>query len=216
VRCIVTAGPTYEPLDEVRRLTNFSTGRLGVELAGNLTALGHEVTLLLGYYATWRGPQNAQVVDTFTTTADLRDRLRALASPVPTAIFHAAAVSDFGFGRVWEKTADGTLKEVHAAKVSTRQAGLLVELGPTPKILAELRQWHPHALLVGWKYELDGGREDVLAKASQQLAACATDACVANGQAYGEGFGLVTPDKSCRHCATREALYEALAGLLSS
>ena len=38
MRCIVTAGPTYEPLDEVRRLTNFSTGRLGIELANFLTA----------------------------------------------------------------------------------------------------------------------------------------------------------------------------------
>ena len=45
MNCIVTAGPTYEPLDEVRRLTNSSTGRLGSELANYLTARGHRVTL---------------------------------------------------------------------------------------------------------------------------------------------------------------------------
>jgi len=41
MRCIVTAGPTYEPLDKVRRLTNFSSGRLGSELGDFLTDRGH-------------------------------------------------------------------------------------------------------------------------------------------------------------------------------
>jgi phosphopantothenoylcysteine synthetase/decarboxylase len=48
MNCIVTAGPTYEPLDDVRRLTNFSTGRLGTELANFLAARGHKVILLIG------------------------------------------------------------------------------------------------------------------------------------------------------------------------
>ena len=47
MHCIVTAGPTYEPLDKVRRLTNFSTGRLGSELVTFLTARGHDTTLLI-------------------------------------------------------------------------------------------------------------------------------------------------------------------------
>src|SRR3954471_6241897 len=55
VHCLVTAGPTYEPLDEVRRLTNFSTGQLGTELAAFLTANGHRVTLLIGEQSTYRG-----------------------------------------------------------------------------------------------------------------------------------------------------------------
>ena len=51
MNCIVTAGPAYEPLDDVRRLTNFSTGRLGTELANYLAARGHNVHLLLGEQA---------------------------------------------------------------------------------------------------------------------------------------------------------------------
>jgi hypothetical protein len=46
--------------------------------------------------------------------------------------------------------------------------------------------------LVGWKYEVDGDRDQVLEKAQQQIAENKTDACVANGRAYGAGFGLVT------------------------
>nr|HPO44145.1 phosphopantothenoylcysteine decarboxylase [Verrucomicrobiota bacterium] len=74
MRCVVTAGPTFEPLDAVRRLTNFSTGRLGSELADFLAARGHDVTLLRGEQATWRGEVRARRVQTFTTTADLRAR----------------------------------------------------------------------------------------------------------------------------------------------
>jgi phosphopantothenoylcysteine decarboxylase/phosphopantothenate--cysteine ligase len=95
MRCVVTAGPTYEPLDEVRRLTNFSTGRLGSELGSFLAARANKVTLLIGELATYRGEQLVHRVETFTTTADLQERLRALSKESVDAIFHAAAVSDF-------------------------------------------------------------------------------------------------------------------------
>src|ERR1039457_6889736 len=102
MHCIVTAGPTYEPLDEVRRLTNFSTGRLGLGLANTPGARGHEASLLIGQSAAYRGECHARQVETFTTTANLRDRLQALASPAIAAVFHAAAVSDFRFGKIWQ------------------------------------------------------------------------------------------------------------------
>src|ERR1044072_6210470 len=94
----VTAGPTYEPLDEVRRLTNFSTGKLGSELANFLTEHGYEVTLLVGEAATLCGEKKAKHIQHFTSTQDLRDRLEALASSDVNAVFHAAAVSDFKVG----------------------------------------------------------------------------------------------------------------------
>src|SRR5437016_1845562 len=101
MHCVVTAGPTYEPLDEVRRLTNFSTGRLGAELGNFLTSRGHQVTLLLGEQATYSGERNAERVEIFATTEDLQDRLRALSNQSVGAVFHTAAVSDFRFGKIW-------------------------------------------------------------------------------------------------------------------
>ena len=183
---LVTAGPTYEPLDEVRRLTNFSTGKLGSELANFLVSRGHDLTLLLGYYAIYRDEQRAQTIETFTTTTDLAARLQKLSSRPCDAVFHAAAVSDFTFGKVWEGSPGEGLRQVQSAKVSTRQGSLWVELLPTPKIIRELREWFPKARLVGWKYEMDGDRTQVLTRAEQQLAENRTDACVANGRAYGE------------------------------
>ncbi len=157
MQCIVTAGPTFEPLDQVRRLTNFSTGRLGSELVNYLAARGHETTLLIGQQATYGGERHAGQTETFTTTANLRERLQALASPAVAAVFHAAAVSDFTFGKVWRRLPQGELGELKGGKLSTREGTLLAELLPTPKIIAELRQWFPTARLVGWKYEVEGG-----------------------------------------------------------
>jgi len=210
MKCVVTAGPTYEPLDEVRRLTNFSTGKLGSGLANFLAAQGHDVILLLGHYASYRGDQKARQVDIFTTTADLRSRLQALAGQEMGAVFHAAAVSDFTFGKIWERNERGELIGCDERKVPTRKGSLLAELQPTPKTIAELRGWFPHARIVGWKYELDGDRARVIELARQQMANYRTDACVVNGAAYGGGFGFVTEGGHVAHSADAATLYVSL------
>jgi len=211
MNCIVTAGPTYEPLDDVRRLTNFSTGRLGTELANFLAARGHKVILLIGAMATHGGERRAQRVETFTTAADLRDKLKAVSAKKVDAIFHAAAVGDFAFGRIFTPNESGKLAEIKAAsKISTRQSKLLVELVATPKIIAELRGWFPRTRIVGWKFQADGARTDAVSAAKEQIAECSTDLCVANGPAYGGGFGLVARDGRVAHLASAPLLFEAL------
>jgi phosphopantothenoylcysteine decarboxylase/phosphopantothenate--cysteine ligase len=211
MNCIVTAGPTYEPLDDVRRLTNFSTGLLGTELANFLAARGHKVILLIGTMATHGGERRAQRVETFTTTADLREKLKAVSSKKVDAIFHAAAVSDFSFGKIFMPNEAGKLAEIKSVnKISTRPGKLLVELVATPKIIAGLRGWFPRTRIVGWKFEADGTRADALNAAKGQLAECSTDLCIANGPAYGEGFGLVTRDGKVVHLSSAPLLFEAL------
>lgn len=210
MNCIVTAGPTYEPMDHVRRLTNFSTGKLGIELANFLTAHGHEVTLLLGETATHAGEIKAGRIERFSTTADLAGKLKKFSAESADAVFHAAAVSDFGFGKIWLRNAAGELTETKGAKFSTRQGTLLAELVPTPKLITELRGWFPNAKLVGWKYEVDGDHAGVIQKAEDQLTDCDTDACVANGPAYGSGFGLVSDVGHCTHLKDAAALFSSL------
>jgi len=209
----VTAGPTYEPLDQVRRLTNFSSGRLGSELTNYLAECGHEVTLLIGQQATWRGERQAARVGTFSTTANLREQLQALAAESFDAVSHAAAVSDFSFGKVFVRDGKGALQELSSGKFSTRGEPLLVELVPTLKVISEMRQWFPRARIVGWKYEVDGTRDEVIEKASRQIFENQSDACVANGPAYGDGFGMVTPE-GCSDIGDAPALYRALEELL--
>ena len=210
MNCIVTAGPTYEPLDDVRRLTNFSTGRLGTELANFLTARGHQVTLFIGESATYAGDRKTQRIKVFSTTADLRMKLKSFAGKKVDAIFHAAAVSDFTFGQMFTRDAAGKLKVPKPSrKISTRGGNLFVELVPTPKIIAELRGWFPRTKIVGWKFETDGRRADALRAAKRQIADCSTDFCVANGPAYGRGFCMVSADGQ-KHFTGRPELFAAL------
>ena len=215
MNCIVTAGPTYEPLDDVRRLTNFSTGRLGTELANFLAARGHKVLLLVGESATYSGARRAQRVESFTTTADLREKLKILSAKKVEAIFHAAAVSDFAFGRMFSPNEAGKLAEIKSVKkIPTREGKLLVELVPTPKIIAGLRGWFPRTRIAGWKFEAEGARAEALAAAKRQIAECSTDLCVANGPAYGEGFGVVPREGKAAHLASAPLLFEALEKFL--
>lgn len=215
MKCIVTAGPAYEELDEVRRLTNFSTGALGTELANFLVGRGHEVELLRGHYSTCQIELKAQRTQVFTTAADLRRRLQKLRSRKPAAVFHAAAVSDFTFGKIWSRAADGGLKEIKSPKFSTHGGPVLAELVPAPKIISKLRGWFPGAQLVGWKYELEGSRAHAVARGAEQVADNKTDACVINGRAYGAGFGLLTGSGKCRHLPDKNGLFDALERLLT-
>lgn len=214
MNCVVTAGPTHEPLDAVRRLTNFSTGTLGSQLANFLVVRGHQVTLLLGEGASYTGEQHAQRIVRFSTTEDLSQKIAALAATPPDAIFHAAAVSDFRVAKLFRRTPGGQLIPIEGGKIPTRFGTLVAELAPTPKIIGRLRLLFPDALLVGWKYEVDGRRAGVLRLARNQMKRCQTNACAANGRAYGPGFGLVVSEEKPTHCETAEDLFVELAKLL--
>ncbi len=160
--------------------------------------------------ATYKGKCNAQSVKFFSTTADLRAKLKSLSGKKTDAIFHAAAVSDFAFGKMFTRDAAGKLKPfTPSKKISTRGGSLFVELVPTRKIIAELRGWFPKAKITGWKFEADGKRAGALRAAKKQINECATDFCVANGPAYGKGFNLVSADGQ-KHFADAAKLFAAL------
>ena len=175
MNCIVTAGPTYEPLDGVRRLTNFSTGRLGTELANFLAARGHKVTLLIGEHVhvsrrTARG-----------ASGDFLHHGGRFARKAESGVSQARG-RDFsrGGGRAilrLEKFSRPTnpansLNSRRAIKFPRGQSKLLVELVATPKIIAGLCGWFPQTRLFGWKFEADGARADAISAAKRQIAEC--------------------------------------------
>jgi phosphopantothenoylcysteine synthetase/decarboxylase len=189
MKVIVTTGPSFEPIDEVRRLTNFSTGELGVMLANRLAASGCQVFCLKGVGATYAGALHTPHHLPFTTNQDLQDQLVELSrSHSIQALFHVAALCDFKVKQV-----EGAHGQAQAsAKIDSRVSGLTLQLEPAKKIISGLRALFPAAVLVWWKYELAGTREEALAKAWRQLQENRTDACVLNGRAYGPGFAFCT------------------------
>lgn len=208
MKIVITCGPGSEPIDAVRRITNFSTGELGILLANRLARAGCGVTLFRGTGATCAIPVEGATVVPFTTNDDLRAALEALPHRDDVAaIFHAAALCDFKITRVLD--ADGG--ELKASKIPSSLPRLQLVLEPSPKLIAELRALFPKSRIVGWKYELAGGRDEAVGKAVQQIHANQTDACVVNGAAYGAGFGFCGEAGLIAHLAGKPALCDFLA-----
>lgn len=208
MRVILTCGPAYEPVDEVRRITNFSTGELGTLLSERLAAAGARVICLRGAAATHLSLPSRVDVRTFTTNDDLVTHLKRISREGQVdGVFHTAALCDYRVRRV--TTADG--RDAAGAKIASRDGSLTITLEPATKVIRSLRGFFPGSRIVGWKYELDGSPADAIAKGSRQIAENATDACVVNGRAYGDGFAFLQPSGDIVHLANKARLCDFLA-----
>ena len=208
MRVIVTCGPSYEPIDEVRRLTNFSTGELGIMLANRLTHAGFEVLCFKGVGATCPLRAESARVIPFSTNASLRAELEAVENRSEIRfIFHAAALCDYRVKSVHSSSG----AEIAAAKIPSRAGELTLTLEPLSKLVGELRQLFPACGIVGWKYELIGTRNEVLAAAARQMRETGTQMCVVNGAAFGAGFGVCQEGAELVHCADKARLCDHLA-----
>ncbi len=207
---VVTCGPAHEPIDPMRRITNRSTGRLGTLLAEAFRLRGHAVTVLRGEGATFPPLPGPRLLH-FGTNTELEGQLGVLAAGEKVdAVFHAAALCDFGVAEV--RDAEGN--PAPQGKLPSRSGGYLLRLEPLPKVLPRLRLLFPDAFIAGWKYETEGGREGVKSAARRQLKEAGNDLCVVNGPAFGPGFGLLSADDSWSEAADVAALAEALAARL--
>jgi phosphopantothenoylcysteine synthetase/decarboxylase len=189
MKIVITSGPSYEPLDKVRRLSNFSTGELGTLLAENFAQAGHHVTCLRATASTFSPPLWGVDVIPFSTNEDLAAEMKRIAAREEVqVVFHAAALCDFRVREILNEQGHS----IHPDKISTREGTLKVTLEPAPKLIASLRRLFPAGVLVGWKYELEGTAEEARAKGRRQMEECLTDACVLNGHAYGSGFEIIS------------------------
>ncbi|NPA26881.1 MAG: bifunctional phosphopantothenoylcysteine decarboxylase/phosphopantothenate--cysteine ligase CoaBC, partial [Chloroflexi bacterium] len=125
-RVLVTAGPTQEPIDPVRVLTNRSSGRQGFALAQAALDAGAEVTLVTGPVSL-PTPYGAERVDV-TTAAEMYDAVMA-ALPQTDMLFKAAAVADY------------RPAEVAGQKIKKTHADLTLRLTRTRDILAAVRAY---------------------------------------------------------------------------
>lgn len=197
MRVIVTAGGTREAIDDVRFLTNVSTGRFGYEVASAFHLRGCDVVLLAPgemrdrrWYALPFDPVP------FEGVVDLEARLHAaIAAKRPDALLMAAAVSDY----VVAERADG--------KLSSEPEEMTVRLRKAPKILAGLRDRCGAATyLVGFKL-LSGVAETELRRvAEEQTRRDRLDLTVANDLA------LMTPQRHPMWLSTSSGEWTALDG----
>jgi phosphopantothenoylcysteine decarboxylase/phosphopantothenate--cysteine ligase len=135
---LITAGPTQEPLDPVRYISNRSSGKMGYALAEAAAARGARVILISGpvHIAPPRGVELISV----RTAAEMREKVFENLAPA-SIVVKAAAVSDFHLSKVPDQ------------KVKKTAARLSLELDPTPDILAELGRKKGDRLLIGFAAE---------------------------------------------------------------
>lgn len=166
---MITAGPTQEPIDQVRYLGNRSSGRVGIALAEAAAEAGWTVTLLLG--PTPRTCSDSRVsVHRFRTTADLQ-LLLAANFPESDVLVMAAAVADY------RPRPNPDVEAAHG-KLRRLADGLTLQLEPTPDLLAACSARRtPGQRLVGFALE---PRERLLTSAREKLARKGLDLIVAN------------------------------------
>jgi phosphopantothenoylcysteine decarboxylase/phosphopantothenate--cysteine ligase len=173
-RVVVTAGPTWEPIDPVRFIGNRSTGKMGFAVAAEAFSRGADVTLVVGP-GTIDPPEGPAVV-AVTTAEEMRDAVLAAAEGAD-AVVMAAAVADFR-----PETAAGS-------KIKKEGGAPDLRLVRTPDILAELGARGAERVLVGFAAET----EDVEAEGRRKLERKGVDLVVANEVGReGTGFGSET------------------------
>jgi len=158
---LVTAGPTQEPLDPVRYLTNRSSGKMGYALAEEAVARGARVILVSGP-VNLPSPQGVEIVHV-QTAAEMRKAVMDHLNDA-TVIVKAAAVADYHRANAPQQ------KEKKTA------ARLSLELDPTPDILAEVGKKKGDRLLIGFAAET----ENLVDEARRKLEKKNCDMVVAN------------------------------------
>ena len=161
MRFLITAGPTREPIDPVRYISNRSSGKMGYAIAEAALAAGHDVTLI-------SGPVNLD--------------------PPPSAQFVSILTGDEMYGAVHRHAlecdvlvmcaavADYKPRKVSATKIKKRNEHFALDLIPTRDILASLPHEDREFLLVGFAAETS----DIEENAEQKLRAKNCDIIVAN------------------------------------
>ena len=157
---LITAGPTREPIDPVRYVSNRSSGKMGYALAEAAARRGARVLLVSGPVAL-ATPAGVDV-EAVETAAQMRDAVLAHLAEA-TVVIKAAAVADY------------RPKKTSSTKIKGKNAFAL-EMEANPDIVSELAARRTHQVIVGFAAETN----DVLENARKKLLGKSLDAIVAN------------------------------------
>ncbi|HPY34744.1 MAG TPA: bifunctional phosphopantothenoylcysteine decarboxylase/phosphopantothenate--cysteine ligase CoaBC [Smithellaceae bacterium] len=169
-KVLITAGPTQEPLDPVRFITNLSSGKMGYALATAARRRGAEVTLISG--PTFLPPPKVEKIINVRTAREMH---KAVMENYKKAkiIIKAAAVADY------------RPKEISGQKLKKTKESLTVEMKTNPDIIEEIGKNKEGRIVVGFAMET----QNLLANAREKLKKKNMDLIVAN-DVCKEGAGF--------------------------
>ncbi|MFH1397931.1 MAG: phosphopantothenoylcysteine decarboxylase [Candidatus Omnitrophota bacterium] len=167
-KVLITAGPTWAAIDDVRVISNTATGETGRLLAEKLTTKGAKVALLIN--AENRCWLNKKIkILTFRFFDQLKKHIVKEVSSGRYDIFiHSAAVSDY-------RPAKSVKGKINSGKFKLR-----LDLVPTPKIINRIKKIDSSLFLVGFKYEPGNDKKTLIQKAKKLMSKSNADIIVAN------------------------------------
>ena len=174
---VITSGGISEKIDNVRKITNSSSGKLGMTIANHLLESKSDITI---YYVCSKNalrPSNKRVkIIEVVGTLDLKDKVESLLRNEKIDYFiHTMAVADYMVDYV--TTVDKMKKSflnnsdmevIKDTKISSYENNLVLVLKPTPKIISLIKKESPLTYLVGFKL-LDGVSKKELIEVATRL-----------------------------------------------
>lgn len=183
-KIVITAGGTSEKIDNVRKITNSSSGKLGMTLANHLLKQNEDLTI---YYVCSKNslrPADTRVkVIEIDGTIDLKNRIETLLLNERIDYFiHSMAVSDYMIDYVTTierikqsvknneniDEAFSNIEIINGSKISSYEDNLVIVLKPTSKIISIIKDLSPSTYLVGFKL-LDGVSKEELIEVAKKL-----------------------------------------------
>jgi phosphopantothenoylcysteine decarboxylase/phosphopantothenate--cysteine ligase len=191
-RIVVTAGPTFEPIDDVRFLGNRSSGKMGFAMAQAAARRGASVTLIAGPVGLATPPGGGIERTDVQTAAEMRVALNAAASRAD-AVVMAAAVADFRpatrtEGKLSRRALSGSATHEEGRGLATTSLPLVAN----PDLLAEVSRGRRggRPFLVGFAAEVTADAQELVTRAARKLYEKHCDVIVANDVGSpGTGFG---------------------------
>lgn len=175
IKILISAGATFEKIDEVRGITNLSSGKTGLEMAKEAFIRGAEVTLICGRMDV-DVPPIFDVIEV-ETVAEMQGAVIEQAR-VHDVFISAAAVSDFI-----------PVNEEGVTKISSSE-GMTLKLKKAPKIINKVKEANSDIFLVGFKAEYGISKEELIYSSQRKMEESGADMVVANDVSKeGAGFG---------------------------
>ena len=166
ITVIITAGPTIEYIDDIRYITNKSSGKMGFALAQNAVRRGAHCILVSGP-TNLTPPEGCEYISVETTEDMLNTVTTQLKEKNVDVFIGAAAVAD------WK------MKRKAKGKLPSSQK-FSIELSPTEKIIEKVKKHSPATVLVSFKAEYGLNEEQLTAKSYERLQQVNADYIVAN------------------------------------
>ncbi|MFH1691713.1 MAG: phosphopantothenoylcysteine decarboxylase [Candidatus Omnitrophota bacterium] len=167
-KVLITAGPTWVPVDDVRVLSNISSGQMGLFLAEESVRLGFKTDLFLGPVGGNVAFSESLKIFRFCYFHELLSLIKKILTVKKyDVIIHCAAVSDY-------------ICANNRGKISSEKETLVLKFKKAPKLVHLIRRLNPHALLVMFKLESGLTQKEYFRRALSALKKAEADMVVAN------------------------------------